>query len=291
MRECPGCGYLVPATWGTCKRCGADVASTDVSVAAPALARAAALPGAGALGETPPPSVRRAPVGPAARPAPPPVPVAGATFGVSEYQQNVKIGAGLGSAAPLLAPRRRRGRAVAALVLVAVLGAAGWFAKDLVLPDSLPPRLEAYVDGEPATTYRSAAGEFEVELPRRPRETSQAVPAGGAELVVVQATAVTGDAALSVSYVDLPRGSVLDPRVTLEGGAEGAAAAAGGEVIEHSPTTHQGYPALDARFETPHGEGRIRLVLVRDRLYSATVVGPYDGAPGFERLVTSLRVG
>jgi hypothetical protein len=298
----------VPASWTSCKRCATELGAPALAgapgVPAPAGSGTGALAGAAPASPVttaspgtpvaPAPARRpaRAPVGPAARPAPPPpppVPVTGAAFGVSEYQTNIKIGTGRGSAAPLLAsPRRRRGR-FAVVALLAVIAVAGWFAKDLVLAEPLPDALAAYVEGDGATRHRSDAGRFAVDLPPPVQETARTVDGAGG-VAVVQATAVVGEAVLSVSYIDLPRGAHIDARLTLETGASGAAEALGGTVVSSEPATHQGYPALDATFEAPDGNGRVRLVLVDERLYAASVVGPYAGAPGFDRLIASLRI-
>jgi len=35
MNRCPGCGYIVPASWSECRKCGAPVAAVPASVAVP----------------------------------------------------------------------------------------------------------------------------------------------------------------------------------------------------------------------------------------------------------------
>lgn len=312
VRQCSGCGYLVPPAWEACKRCGADLLAEPAAQAPGA--------GAGSVGAPVPVGVpaggRAAPAPPAlgAAPASSPPPAFGAAPAPHDGEQPdwerlaapVRLGFGVppgpgvppGTAPwappPVAAAPTRAGSLVWPLVLLVVLllaaggGAVAWWRS--VGGEHVPESLRPYVDDGKGFAYTPMDARFSVTLPGEPEEISQTAEIAGVPVTYNFVMSSGADYALGVMWVDLPAGSVVDASAQLEDGAVGAATATDAKIIRQEHTTHGGFEALDAELDAPEGQGQLRMIVAGNRLYAAIAVTRDSGAPGFDRLVESLTV-
>jgi hypothetical protein len=126
MKQCPGCGYIVPGGWTECRRCGASVAAPATSVTMPN-GRAATL---GGLSLAPPP-----PIGSMRGPEP----VAGAGFGAPD-DALIPCARPRGAVPDTMLPRpdpALNARNVVIAVLAAAIVAAGVYS---MLPSGSHPK-------------------------------------------------------------------------------------------------------------------------------------------------------
>ena len=138
---------------------------------------------------------------------------------------------------------------------------------------------------------------FTVLMPGTPKRSEQTAQSAAGTVTVVLYTSDNRDSAYLVGYTDLPAGATID----LPGAIEGAAAGVKGTVNEERDTTHQGFPARDARITNADGGNGIkgtaflRVIDADDRLYQlqyieagADVKTPSADYPEF---LASLKIG
>ncbi len=110
---------------------------------------------------------------------------------------------------------------------------------------------------------------FTVLMPGKPERSEQSAPSASGELKVVAYTSESRDKAFLVGYTDLPSGVEID----LPGAIRGAACGVKGTATDEVATTHQGFPARDARItNADDGKGNkgtafLRVINANNRLY------------------------
>jgi hypothetical protein len=263
MRRCPGCNYLVPNSWESCRKCGASL-----RVDAPA-------PIGTSPGVVPPVvSASSAPVAPLAPP---------------QYRTE-------------LSPARRRRApivvAIAALIAVSFSIGALVLRADTAAP--VPAAVKAYANGTAGVEYRAPNGVYTATLPVTPIELPQHVTVSGHDIAVhVASSAALQRWTALTAWLDLPaeftRGGFVASIPSPVRDAVVGALTAGGTVGDVQPATAptRGVLAQDLTVEMSHGaNAKVRVILTGNRrIVVAAVISRYSGAPGFERLVASLRLG
>lgn len=296
MRQCPGCGFLVPPSWEECEKCGADLADASVF-------RAGSTAGASATART---SVATpvAPVTPAGSADPPsdehfdyfsgavvPSTAPGSVSGVGDTPD---LGS-LESETVRPPGDARRARALTRLVYAVcavVLVAAGWYGYGQITAEhvDLEPAAQEWVDGDRSVSVENALAGFRAELPASPEIVEQSMTVAGATYTVhLEMSQATPEYVAGVGYVDGPPGSEqeLDALVADGGGAEFVS---GGDTVSIDTTDHNGRRAVDVVAAVDDAATKVRMVPVGTRLYMAMIVTPYRSAPGFDRLVDNFEL-
>lgn len=293
MQTCAGCGYLVPASWDECKKCGAALgAAVPARVAAPAAVPAGPTPSVVPAASAPPAESAAAldwsaPV--RFQPAQPAVPSTQWAL-PSDPSRPVAPGA-VPEASP---PRRVSGGMLAGLVVVVALAGGGaWIASGGLGGSGTRPAQLSF-----ALPYVAPSGAFETMLPCRPQTDQQAVPIGaGVSTTVSYAACIGSDPVVMVGDAAVPAGTPgFDPSTALRSAADGATFNSGGTIAEYRETLHDGLPAADVRIAQDGATVRMRVVL-GGSAFGATslviaIVADDDGDPegDFDRLVESLAV-
>lgn len=319
MRQCPGCGFLVPPSWDECERCGADLADASVfraasatagtATAGTAVSRPASSPttSPGPTGTRPPgiPGGADSSPGPAT-PAGPPGPGAGEHF---DYFTGAPVsqpapGSLAGVADPLDSDppdvvvstgKARRARALTRVVYVVcavVLVAAGWYGYRQITAEDidLDPAAQEWVDGERSVTVDNTLAGFRAELPASPEVVEQSMTVAGQTYTVhFEMSQVTPEYVVGVGYVDGPPGSEQELDALVADG-EGVEFVAGGDTASIDTVEHQGRRAVDVVASVEGASTKVRMVPVGTRLYMAMIITPYESAPGFDRLVDGFEL-
>ncbi len=241
-----------------------------------------------AVADAPPLPRRRpvAPVGPAARTAPPPL-----SFDLIARSEDTILGDV--TSGP---PADRTGAGSVGKLLALLAASAVVVALVLVTPrvlvtltdDADAGDLVAYALGQSGVGFTSHDGAYSMMLPTSPAEAGSA-PVLGAAPGARRTLAQIDDAVLAVSVRALPE-TPSDPNGILVISSAESAVASGGTITHAEAAIHDGHPAIDVVVDVPEGTGHLRLVLVDDRLYSASVVSSEPDGLGFERLVETLDV-
>lgn len=138
---------------------------------------------------------------------------------------------------------------------------------------------------------------FTVMMPGKPERSEQSAESAAGQVKVILYTSESRDKAYLVGYTDLPAGATID----LPGAIKGAAGGVKGTVNDEKETTHQGFPAREARItNADDGDGNkgtafLRVINANNRLYQmqyieagADVKTPSENYPEF---VNSLKIG
>jgi len=276
----------VPPAWERCKRCDADLAD----------ARARELVGAGATrsvtpahphahsvpsAATPPPATKSC-----TRPALPFDPVA--PLDVRASYERVPT-AGESWAAATAKPSTRK-LPIVGLLLAVLIGGSIWFAWKQATARTVPDGLKGYVHDGEGVEYSSPIGRFSVTLPTTPLETSESFVVSGAPMMISAVVSVVEEHAVGVLWFDAPPElvSTNDMNAALQQFAEGYAVSDGQVVVELDYVDAGGYPAVDATVESAAVSGKVRVVLVAQRVYVLAAGGTDGGAAGFDTLVGSF---
>jgi LSD1 subclass zinc finger protein len=124
--------------------------------------------------------------------------------------------------------------------------------------------------------YDSAKGRFTAEFPGKPAETQQAAETGGIRHAVEYRRSLPEETYF-VHYLDLPAQPTGDKAIdkVLQDACDRTVRILPGSSEEsRSPTTADGYPAMDLHVEHPGGTSTfVRFVLAGRRLYSVGITG------------------
>lgn len=158
---------------------------------------------------------------------------------------------------------------------------------------------ETEPEGPTYRTYRSEEGRFTADFPGTPTREARTENAGDIQLNLIHYSVDNGDEAVSVSFIDYPEAvSTQDPKILLDGIAEGAASAADGnvegatsELTSKEPTTFDGHDAIDFEVDIDDRKLAARAVLVGTRMYLMQVVSePEVESSSYERLTSSFKL-
>jgi len=301
VRACENCGYLVPETWDTCKRCHAALVDRVPALAgnvaagpAPAPPPRAPATAAPAGGPPPLPTLPR-------RTVPPPLPTAAPPLGGYDQSYNLpaKLGGPIGpggyeppmsfaaeAASATWAPptptitksSRSAWRKVVAVLVVLVVAYGGWRVVQDRFLDHVPKGTEAYAGGG-GVTYAPAGHHYQVRLPVMPVESTASDTVDGqvytAYNAVIERLPDGWEMAVGTVAVG-PRPGLADEVLdeALLSTATGMAAAAHATTKQHTTITHEGFRGIDVSLDT--GDG-----------YPAKMRLFFDGANVFYLLVHS----
>lgn len=140
--------------------------------------------------------------------------------------------------------------------------------------------------------FESGEGRFRVALPGQPTRRQAELDEASPETALVRFTTQLGETTtLEVSYADYPDAiAEIEPRLVLTGAITGSVERASGTLVEQTPLTAEGSPAVDYLIQGEGGWLQARAILVTNRLYVLQVAAPDPDAAAFERLVTSFEL-
>ena len=139
--------------------------------------------------------------------------------------------------------------------------------------------------------FTSPEGRFSAEFPAQPEREERTQTAAGHTFKLVFFGTDEEDRAVQVGYIDYPPGLVtVDPRASLEGGAQGAATAVNGRLTKKTPTTFLGHEAIDYVVELDEGMVSAKAFLVGDRMYVLQEAGRSQTSTAYDRLVSSFKL-
>jgi hypothetical protein len=146
-------------------------------------------------------------------------------------------------------------------------------------------RLEAAAPPAPAPVVQTVPeGKFTAEFPGAPVYKPETVSAAGHDLVMHTYEVEAANQYVVVSYTDYPKGVTT----SLEGAAQGSAAAVNGTIQSKVETTFMGHPAIDLVVNAPDGVIHARLVLRERRLYTVMGVAETGKAASYDRLLETF---
>ncbi len=326
MRACQNCGYLVPETWDTCKRCHAALvdrvpalagnvaagpAPASTKAATPAPAPIPPAPGAPAGGPPQLPTLPRRTVGP-------PLPTAAPPSGAYDQSYNLpaKIGGPIGpggyeppmsfaaeSASPTWAApnpthtrtSRSSWRKVVAVLVVLVVAYGGWRVVQDRFFDHLPQGTEEYAGGG-GVTYAPAGHHYQVRLPVPPVESTASDTVDGQVYTAYNALIerLPDGWEIAVGTVAIgPRPGLTDEVLdaALLSTATGMAAAANATTKQHSTITHEGYRGIDVSLDTGDGyPAKMRLFFDGSNVFYLLVHSSSGAGKLFHELTDSFHV-
>ena len=142
-----------------------------------------------------------------------------------------------------------------------------------------------------AVVFTSREGRFSAEFPSQPERTERTQTVAGIPLKLIFFGTDDEERAVQVGYIDYPPGIVTaDPKTSLNGGAEGAAAAVNGRLTKKTPTTFLGHDAIDYVVEVEGGMLTAKAFLVGDRMYLLQEAGESRTHTGYDRLVSTFKL-
>jgi hypothetical protein len=279
VRTCHNCGYLVPESWDTCKRCHAALKERVPATAAGG--RVGITPYAGSPSNTFDPGfsapVRLGlPEPGTAGAAAPSVPDGGWTWTPS---------------APAPVRSRSTFRFVPAIVIALVLG-LGWFGWQAYQArrDLPPDETREWVDGG-GEAYAPAGRGYDVRLPVTPIEHTMTQTVAG--MSVSAHIAYSGGDGWDIAVASADVGAIPDGAIdaALSGSAGGFASGTGGEVKSQRRTEHDGHPAVDATVDVGDDfPARVRVIYDGTRAYVLVVHARSGAGVMFDELVQSFRM-
>jgi hypothetical protein len=151
--------------------------------------------------------------------------------------------------------------------------------------------------GEATQSLRTFNGPgYSVLMPGKPDRSVNTVKTAAGAVRVVAYVSDSADRAFAIASTTLPAGLKGD----LDGAVQGAATNIGGTVRDKTKTTHQGFPARDARVtgakDKDGNAGTVfaRFILAKDRLYQLQFVtkGSDVKSPGdeYDKFIGSLKI-
>jgi hypothetical protein len=285
VRSCHNCGYLVPESWDTCKRCHAALKD-----------RVPATVAGGRIGTTPYAAAPPANSYEAGYDAPVrigfPDPTAAGNGGTSVPQAR-HADAGESWSAPVAKapPTRPSFRLIPALVvaIVVTLGFFGWQTYQ-DRKNAPPAGTREWVDGD-GVAYAPPGRGYNVRLPDNPAEQTLTQNVAGASVAAHVAYTTGDDWEMAVATADVGAipGGIVD--AALSGAAGGFASGTGGEVKDQKRTEHQGHAAVDATVDIGDDfPARVRVVYDGARAYVLVVHAKSGARVLFDELVESFRL-
>lgn len=200
---------------------------------------------------------------------------------------------------PVPAPTRKQGAATTALLVVGCIAIAvvllGAAVVGIAVYQNATERREAeervddYVDGEGEveTEFFAADSQFRATFPAVPERSTDVTDVDGLALEFTFYTADLRWEAFSVATINLPPGSSFD----LNMAANSAAASVNGQVEYASPTTWQGFDAIEASLSEPGGLTiKMLVVLTPRRVYMLQVAGLDDPSAEYETFKASFQI-
>jgi transposase-like protein len=203
-----------------------------------------------------------------------------------------------GLPAPSPAPAWRRSRMLrvvaavaAAFVGLAVMGGIGDALRGSAR-DKAEDRIADYVAGKGTHEFVAADSNFRATFPfGMPQRSVESQKAGPVEVEFVTYGTEAESGAFLVSVFNLPSGAPFD----LTAGVNGAAVAIDGRVESATPTTFQGFPAMDFVITgTESGTKFVDTGIVvhsGSRIYMLQTLWENGPAPGYEAFKASFHIG
>jgi hypothetical protein len=308
VRACHNCGYLVPDSWDTCKRCHAALKERVAAGAGMRRATPYSDPGTR-------PAPVAAPVGLAPKPPPPPLPTQDRGSSAAAFDAGYSAPARLGvpdpdtntfapppSSAdpngahwsPPAPPARTSHTTLAVRVLAAIvvvlIALGGW--QFLQSKRHAPPAEVAAYNRGRGPRYAPLGQGFTARLPAIPTETTQTATVNGATVAMHIAIVRSDQWEAGIVTIDLPaplpaQGQDAAMRDAFAQGSDSVS----GRVDGQKTTTHEGWPAMDAEITPPDGHPLLaRIIVVNSRAYML-MAHSVDGTRGFfDTLVDSFHV-
>jgi hypothetical protein len=182
------------------------------------------------------------------------------------------------------APKKSKAGAVVGIAIGLVAAVAAFFGVRMVLGGG-EPSLDAFAAGD-AVSFSEPSGRFAVDLPTDPEERRQSVPLpnGGQVETVVYYVDNEPEYVFLASYTDLG----TQP-FSLDGAAQGAAAAAGGTITSQAPRTAGGVNGTEVRMSVAGTTATMWMGVSGSTLYQLQAIGVPDGHPGISRFFDSFR--
>lgn len=131
--------------------------------------------------------------------------------------------------------------------------------------------------------FSSVDGRYRVSTPAEPieRRTTNESPFGSIEIRT--ATVESGESILTVSWIDYPESVLRRARADdfLDGARTGVMASSQSTLLWEEPWQVDGNPGRQLELESPDRElvNRMRLLVVRNRVYSISAVTPRRASP------------
>ncbi len=177
--------------------------------------------------------------------------------------------------------------------VVAALLVAGVVAVASEVEDEGEARVHDYLDGRPGRLVVIGGAEgLRAEFPSQPKRRTQSVEVAGTRVPVVDYTGGSSTSTFTVSYAEIPEGQdVGDPLARLNASANGAAAAVRGTLLAAGITAFLGQPAVEYVISTGGRYVKTMSFIAGRRLYGVQVVGEDNPPAGYDRFVSTVKLG
>lgn len=194
---------------------------------------------------------------------------------------------------------KEMGYALAVFVVLCAVtyGLVQHFFRPVSLEQQVATTLEQY-NNTAWESYTSVIGQFQADFPSLPPHvTSGTYPATANSPAIPFTLYASQDAEgnyyaiMVVLYPPSLNLSNVDPKVLLEGAANGSAIASHGTLISSNFITYETYPGIIYVVKVPSYYAKVQAILVGRKLYMTELVSSSSAPTTFTRFADSLRIG